>query len=35
MRVQVRLPKVEPDQYDWPTVCPGETCDGGTSSPTG
>ncbi len=28
MRMRVRLPKVEPDQYDWPTVCPHAGCGG-------
>lgn len=28
MRIKVRLPKVEPDQYDWPVVCPHKGCNG-------
>jgi transposase-like protein len=28
MRIQVRLPRVEPDHYDWPKQCPYEGCDG-------
>ena len=35
MCIQVRLFKVEPDQYDWPTVCPGETFDGQHLKPHG
>ena len=35
MRIKVRLPKVEPDQYDWPTVCPHEGCDGHQFKPHG
>ena len=26
MRIKVRLPKVEPDRYDWPRVCPHKGC---------
>jgi transposase-like protein len=29
MRLQVRMPRVEPDQYDWPEHCPYEGCGGG------
>ena len=32
---KVRLPKVEPDQYDWPAVCPHEGCDGYHFKPHG
>lgn len=35
MRIRVRLPKVEPDQYDWPVVCPYESCDGHHFKPHG
>jgi len=28
MRIRVRLPQVQPDQYDWPTRCPQEGCAG-------
>ena len=35
MRIKVRLPKLEPDQYDWPAVCPYEGCDGHDLKPHG
>jgi len=28
MRIKVRLPKVKPDQFDWPTECPHKGCRG-------
>lgn len=28
MRIRMHLPRVEPDEYDMPTVCPYEECDG-------
>ena len=28
MRIRVRLPQVQPDQYDGPTRCPQEGCEG-------
>ena len=28
MRIQVRLPRVEPDHYERPKQCPYEGCDG-------
>ncbi len=35
MRIKVRLPKVEPDQYTWPTECPQEDCHGHHFKPHG
>jgi hypothetical protein len=28
MRIRVRLPQVQADQYDWPARCPQEGCEG-------
>jgi hypothetical protein len=28
MRIKVRLPKLEAEQYDWPSECPQEGCQG-------
>ena len=35
MRIRVRLPKVEPDQCEWPAVCPHEGCGGYHFKPHG
>ncbi len=28
MRIKVRLPKLESEQYEWPSECPQESCQG-------
>jgi len=35
MRIKVRLPKLEPEQYDWPSECPQEGCQGAHFKPHG
>ena len=35
MRIQVRLPKIQPDEFILPEQCPYEACSGGTFKPHG
>ena len=35
MRIRVRLPQVQPDQYGWPTRCSQPGCHADTSGLTG
>ena len=35
MRIEVRLPKIEPETYDVPKQCPYEKCDGKHHKPYG
>ena len=35
MRIQVRLPKIQPDEFELPTHCPYEGCSGDAFKPHG
>ena len=35
MRIQVRLPKIQPDEYEVPKLCPYKGCSGNTFKPHG